>query len=130
MPCNLRYLTWADFDEAVAGFEKPICDGFYPLPRGGFPLAVALSHRFGKPILTKPTNMSIIVDDIADSGKQLQEVRLKYGSLPAIVWLKRYTCKERYITFHKAVMNDDWIVFPWENKEKAIEDYEQYITNK
>lgn len=130
MPCNLRYLTWEQFDEAIGSIPMPICDGFYALPRGGLPLAVALSHKFGKPLLARPTYKSILVDDIADSGTQIAKFRLEHGAIPAIVWVLKKRCTQKFITHAMYDETDDWIVFPWENKEKALEDYENYITNK
>lgn len=126
---KMRYITWEEFDEAVSQMPKPICDSFYPIPRGGLVLAVALSHKWGKPIVDRPTKLSIIVDDIADSGKTLNEVRLRYP-YPAYVLVKRNTCKLNAITYAIGMDDEDWIVFPWENKEKAQEDYEHYIARK
>lgn len=75
---KMRHITWQEFDEFVASYPKPICDSFYPVPRGGYCLAVALSHRFGIPLVDSPKKLSIIVDDIADSGKTLSKIRLRY----------------------------------------------------
>jgi len=126
---NIRYITWEEFNEALDRFPNPICDSFYPIPRGGMVLAVALSHKFSKPIVDRPTKMSILVDDIADSGKTLQNIRLRYP-YPAYVLARRYTCKQNAITSVIEIDNDDWLVFPWENKQKAKEDYESYISRK
>lgn len=126
---NLRFLSWEEFDNAVASMPNPICDSFYPIPRGGLVLAVALSHRFGKPIVSFPTKLSIIVDDIVDSGRTLTQTRLRYP-YPAYALCKRKTCHINAVTYGIEIDNDDWIVFPWENKAKALEDYEQYITRK
>lgn len=126
---NIYYLSWQEFDEIIATIKKPVCDGFYPIPRGGLVVATVLSHQFNKPILAKPTHLSIYVDDIADSGKTLRDLRLKHDA-PAIVLLKRHSCDLRALTFGKEIPNDDWIVFPWENKQKAIDDYTSYISRK
>jgi len=126
---NIRHITWEEFDVALNLFPHPICDSFYPIPRGGMVLAVALSHRFNKPIVDRPTKLSILVDDIADSGATLQKIRLRYP-YPAYVLARRYTCKQNAITSVIEVLNDDWLVFPWENKAKAKEDYELYISRK
>lgn len=125
----IRLITWSEVDEAIAKMPKPICDGFYPIPRGGLCIALMLSHRFGKPILDRPTHLSILVDDIADSGKTLQKIRLRHP-YPAYVLAKRYNCREKAITFGILIENDDWLVFPWENKEKAEEDYANYLSRQ
>jgi hypoxanthine phosphoribosyltransferase len=124
---NIRHITWAEFDDAMAILPRPICDSFYPVPRGGLVLAVALSHRWNKPIVSRPTHMSIIVDDIVDSGQTLRKLRPQYP-YPAYVLCKRSSCKEIAIHTGMIIENDDWIVFPWEDKTKAEEDYELYTT--
>lgn len=126
---NIRYITWEEFDRALNWFPAPICDSFYPIPRGGMVLAVALSHRFGKPIVDRPTKMSILVDDIADSGKTLNSIRLRYP-YPAFVLARRYTCKQNAITAALEIDNDDWLCFPWENKSKVEADYHKYKCGK
>ena len=126
---NFRIITWAEFDNALANFPKPVCNNFYAIPRGGLVLGVALSHRFNKPLVSRPDNMSIIVDDIADSGKTLRDLRL-FAPYPAYVLCQRYTCKERAITSAIQIDNDDWIVFPWENLKQAEKDYESYKTTR
>ena len=125
---KIRHITWQEFDEAVAKFPKPIGDGFYAIPRGGLCLAVALSHRFDKPILSSPTKLSIFVDDIVDSGRTLAKMRLRYGGLPCFALVKRASCNERAINYIWEMKDEDWIVFPWENKDKVKDDYEKYIS--
>ena len=118
---KMKFISWEEFDIALNQMPKPICDSFYPVPRGGLVLAVALSHKWGKPIVSRPTKLSIIVDDIADSGKTLTQIRLRYP-YPAYVLVKRDTCNLGAITSAITMKDEDWIVFPWENKEKAKED--------
>ena len=126
---KMKFISWEEFDIALNQMPKPICDSFYPIPRGGLVLAVALSHKWGKPIVSRPTKLSIIVDDIADSGKTLTQIRLRYP-YPAYVLVKRDTCNLGAITSAITMKDEDWIVFPWENKEKAKEDYDNYISRK
>lgn len=131
IPMNFRVITWGEFDEALSRFPKPICNDLYAVPRGGLVLGVALSHRFNKPLVSVPNSMSILVDDIADSGKTLRDIRLvKRFPLPAYVLCKRYTCTDKAITSAIEIDNDDWIVFPWENLEQAEKDYEQYKSTR
>ena len=89
---NLRYISWKEFDDALASMPKPICDSFYPIPRGGMVLAVALSHRFGRPIAYLPTKLSILVDDIVDYTFlvlllrwQLSQTSLRCGNMHVIL---------------------------------------------
>lgn len=127
---NLRYFTWEEFDEVVAKTPKPIARDLFPLPRGGLVYAVALSHKFGLPLTTRATVHSIYIDDIADSGKTLLNTRISHGSYPVHCIFKKSNCRERGVFGIIEDDTDDWIVFPWENKDKAQEDYEQYIARK
>ena len=122
---RLRYYTWEDFDDAVRRTERPIGDSLYPIPRGGLVYAVALSHKFGLPIVQCPSKKSVFIDDIADSGRTYLETRVKWKNSTLHVLLRRETLSP--IGIHAVdTFNEDWIVFPWENKDKAQEDYEQY----
>jgi hypoxanthine phosphoribosyltransferase len=122
---NLRYYTWENFDDAVNRTPRPICDGLFPIPRGGLAYALALSHKFGIPILGHPTKKSVFIDDIADSGRTFLQHKIRYGNTPIHVLLRRETLSPIGINAVDT-FTEDWIVFPWENKDKAMEDYEQY----
>jgi len=122
---NLRYYTWEEFDDAVRRTPKPIADALCPIPRGGLAYALALSHKFGLPIVERPTNKSVLVDDIADTGRTHLQYKIKWRSVPVHVLLRRETLSPIGINAVDT-FTEDWIVFPWENKDKALEDYEQY----
>lgn len=127
---KLRYFTWEEFDEAVAKTPKPIARELCPLPRGGLVYAVALSHKFGLPLTTRASVHAVFIDDIADSGRTILDARLKQGNAPVHCLFKKTRCRERGVFGIIEDDTDDWIVFPWENKDKAQEDYEQYIARK
>lgn len=127
---KIHEYTWADFDYALSKVQKPVCESLCPIPRGGLIFAVALSHKFGLPLVSRPTTTSILVDDIADSGKTIQEWKLLWHNCPTIVLLRRSSCSPVGITALDVIDNNDWVVFPWENKQKAKDDYEQYIASK
>jgi hypoxanthine phosphoribosyltransferase len=104
-----------DIDEIVEKLKSRVIkiDGIYGLPRGGLPLAVSLSHALDVPLLLDGqacTTNTLIVDDIADTGKSLSYfeehfiVTLFYhqdSTIKPDIWLRKKT--------------DKWIVFPWEN---------------
>jgi hypoxanthine phosphoribosyltransferase len=127
---KMRNYTWEEFDQAVAKIERPICDYLCPVPRGGLILAVALSHKFGIPLAHIPTRNCAYIDDIADTGETLINWKLLYGNYPSVVLIRRSSCSSLGIQAAEVIDTDDWIVFPWENKEKAQEDYDSYITRK
>lgn len=127
---KLRYFTWKEFDEVVAKTPRPIARELFPLPRGGLVYAVALSHKFGLPLTTRASVHSVYIDDIADSGRTLIKTRIHHGNGPCHAIFKKTRCPERGVFGIIEDDTDDWIVFPWENKDKAQEDYEQYIARK
>ena len=91
-----QYLTWDDFNDAVTAMLKtmseqidqgklPKLQGIYGMPRGGLPLAVALSNMLNLPLLMAPIEKCLIVDDIFDTGRQ------------AMPWIRRYVLHNRAI---------------------------------
>ena len=103
------------------------------LSRGGLIPAVLLSHFFDKPFyaLNKPynteipsTGISLIVDDINDTGKtfaRVDELLLeKYSNLYKVyVSLIENTASPFAVDYSANEINKEedpsWIVFPWEN---------------
>ncbi len=114
---NVEDYSWRQFDKDVTkiirlleqGHKK--FDGVWGPPRGGLPLAVILSHALDIPFLLRPrSKKTLVVDDIADTGKTLDRyagknyiVTLFYHPKSTVVpniWIRKKSKK--------------WIVFPWE----------------
>ena len=94
-------------------------DGVYGVPRGGVPLAAALSQRLLWKLTEEPTCNTLIVDDVVDSGK----TRLRFRENDfASIHIKEVTPPENYPTIwlHK---EDCFIDYPWEVGETTIEDH-------
>ena len=122
------YLSWDDIDHLVDIISKHTpeeIDSIMGLPRGGLIPAVILSHKLNLPLVFKPTKNTLIVDDICDSGKTFIEIDSKYPNLKfACLHLKPHTSKFTPHIWAISWDSDDWIVYPWENKEAdAIQDY-------
>lgn len=111
------YYTWQEFDadtrrivSKIKNIRRHNFDGVWGPPRGGLPLAVVLSHALNIPLLLKPTKKTLICDDIADTGRTLDQfnnkniiVTIFYHNQSMVVpniWLRQ--------------KKDKWIVFPWE----------------
>ena len=124
-----RYISWEEVETLVNILHDNILesdedfDTIYGLPRGGLIPAVMLSHKTGIPYkLGYGTDYgnALVVDDICDSGKTLQPLKYKtavlhYKPHTSIIEPTFYACKFEC---------DDWIVYPWENKDaKSIQDY-------
>ena len=133
---NKKFITWEEFNTAVDAMEKhylahhivPSCQAVFGLPRGGLPIAVALSHRLDLPLLMnyydkKATfnDKILIVDDIADSGSSLKP----YENHDDVIFTMHH--REGSITIpHFWVWDaeDDWIVYPWERQDsETLQDY-------
>ena len=127
-------LTWNDFDQAVdriATFcaAAPLT-GVYGFPRGGLPLAVALSHRLGVPLVTTPAAPgTLIVDDIHDTGQTLAPLlRPEPPATPSPlvwVWVTRESAPRGYSAVWVGI-GEEWIVFPWEDPAQADQDQRDY----
>jgi hypoxanthine phosphoribosyltransferase len=64
----------------------------------------------------------LLIDDIADSGRTLQEPSY-FGFLTATL-VKRYTSTFTPDYIGCTIYNDNWIVFPWETaNSQPIQDY-------
>lgn len=124
---RFRRLSWREFDRAVALLADPMpaATCIYGVPRGGMPLAVALSHRTALPLVLRPQPGMVIVDDIADSGATLARLLAQFPDCRAITWVRRMGCKVPTRSFHHAP-EGEWIVFPWEDAGRAEADWREY----
>lgn len=113
-----EYLTWEEFDQMAIQIANDLrkkniqFSNIYGIPRGGLILAVRLSHLLSKDLILNEkdnSKLSLIVDDISDSGRTLEHFKnnkkvtlyYKEGSIVIPdIWIKKKTV--------------DWIVFPWE----------------
>lgn len=97
-------------------------DGIYAIPRGGLFIGMWLSNKTGLPLLLAPTQHSIVIDDIIDSGSTIEQYFQKWrqGQRPYIVaW---YINKERKedlvakgnIVWFREKEAKDWVEFFWE----------------
>ena len=124
---NLKF-SWTDFDCAVkqivwqltAGDKLDKFDAIWGVPRGGLVLAVALSHRLDKPIISDIDQLSIpanhgrflVVDEICDTGKTLSCFK---NLLTATIHYNPASSFRPTIWVHTK-SGHDWIVYPWEVK--------------
>ena len=112
-------LTWGAYGVIVNELVKKIksgkerYDGIFGIPRGGLSVAVALSHQLNLPLLLYPTEKSLVVDDISDTGKTLQSYKNK--SIATLYTTKWTKTKPNYYVGEK-FSKKEWIVFPWEKR--------------
>lgn len=132
MSRDLFALTWADFDLAVDYIADKLpgdIDGIIGIPRGGLPLAVALSHRLTKPLVQSPSQGARLlwIDDIVDSGKTLNHYRHQYPQFVYATWVQRGDHK---VIAYNTLENDRWVLFPWEQKVNAQTDAQAYENSR
>ena len=125
-----EFITWNVIDEAVTDIAFNIKNtnkdfkGVYGIPRGGLILAVKLSHKLDLPLIMSKDELdenSIIIDDIADTGRTLWDF-LEYQSYVVTIHKhEKSIFKPDYSVLDKG---DKWIVYPWETEDsEEIQDY-------
>ena len=89
----------------------------YPVPRGGIPVAIALSMKLGIPIDSKSLwHDCLVVDDIVDSGATRNKFK-EYDF--ACLHVKDYTMKEFHPTYSISFMNE-WVEYWWEEAQDEL----------
>lgn len=130
MSRNLLPLNWEDFDIAIGRLIYKLqgidAVGIYGQPRGGLCLAVTLSHYLELPLLSEPQDGMIWVDDICESGLTIANIQHKCAAKAVWVTMKpSLDVIAAYVTF-----DHPWVIFPWENAEKALDDMEAYLATR
>ena len=128
----MRVLSWAQFDQAVAQLAARFADaeltGVYGVPRGGLCLAVALSHAMERPLLSSPDRSALIVDDVYETGRTLTAVHDQVPQALFAVWVSKGT--PDWWTAALVADSSEWLVFPWENVERARADEQAYRASR
>ena len=123
----LRYFTWNEFDKSIEFIANKSkiwkLSGIYGVPRGGLCLAVALSHKLNIKIIEKPQKNSLIVDDIYETGHTINNFKNIEGVNIFVLFSKK---KPTWWNTVNLSQKNEWIVFPWENKENVLLDQNEY----
>lgn len=123
---TVRRLTWSDFESCLDHICARVngVRGVLGVPRGGLPLAVALSHRLDLPLLAAPVPACLVVDDVRESGLTLGRY-LCVDSCLVWVWVDKLPGGD---VVQSVIRADpaEWIVFPWEDSGKAVDDRARY----
>ena len=98
-------------------------NSIYGVPRGGLVVAVVLSHKLDLPIVSSIgiNKKTLVVDDISDSGETLQDCdygwksKFKDSEMTSAVLFQRKTTGYG-ADFIGELIDDEWLVFPWEVK--------------
>jgi hypoxanthine phosphoribosyltransferase len=113
----------------------PAIKAVYGIPRGGTILAVMFSHMLdGLEVVFDPhayENGSgeglLILDDIAETGFMMRRAAEALSESCRATLFKRATADaDCYSAFIMHGGNNQWLVFPWENRDRAVEEYDRY----
>ena len=109
-------------------YELEDLNGIYGIPRGGIIVAVMMSHKLQLPYIDRLQTMYgkrfIVLDDIADSGKTLQQMKAEVfdNALFATIHYNSESVVEPHFWIKEKLT--DWIIYPWERvNAKPIQDY-------
>ena len=116
-----HHYSWEDFGkdaliliDQLKSLEKKF-NGVFGPPRGGLPLGVMISHHLGIPLLANPIDEhTLIVDDIADTGKTLEKFKDKNFIVTLFYHEQSIVVPDIWIKEKKGI----WITFPWEKLSK------------
>lgn len=122
---NTLELNWIDFEKLAIELAIQIKEAkfvkisnIYGVPRGGLVLAARLSHFLDKPLITNwedRTPDTLIVDDIADTGKTLSNLCSIHDWKTATLFFCPNSCF--HPRFSVAIKSKGtWVEFPWEKK--------------
>ncbi len=127
----MNKLNWLEFEECINNISEKCKNkafvGVYGFPRGGLCIAVALSHSLNIPLLTKPTNNSLIVDDIYETGCTLEKIR-NLKDTETHVWISK--APPEWWNAYKTINNNEWVVFPWEDVRNAKDEEVLYYQSR
>ena len=112
-----HHVNWIQLEYLVNKIVENIPQGVsnvYGIPRGGLVAAVMISHITGLPFSDSISESTLIVDDIYDTGETM-EPYLKEGYHCATLFSKHNV--DNLIVGKYLLHDDNWVVFPWENKQ-------------
>ncbi len=123
----MRILKWEEFNSCINSMSSSCkgtqFTGVYGVPRGGLCLAVALSHSLNLPLLKEIKRGCLVVDDVYETGKTLSQL-INAREITTFVWFSKVEP-----IWWKAIEisnPDEWLVFPWENRDRAENDMKTY----
>ena len=98
-------------------------DSLFPVARGGVPIALLLSQKLGLPVVDELKPNSLVVDDLIDGGKTLEQFPDNHK---AVLYAKEYSPK---ISHYSVKLVEGWVQFPWEKegREDAAENFRRIL---
>ena len=115
-------------EEIARQIKKAKCSyrRIYPIPRGGYIIAIQLSRLLCVPIECDKEKINcntLVVDDICDSGKTIEE--FKDFDIAVAYAKKRSISKVKYCG--GIVEENDWLIFPDEHETTVEENIRRIL---
>ncbi len=127
----MRFLDWDEFNSCIKSItiacKHKQFSGVYGFPRGGLCLAVAMSHSLNIPFLEDLKADCLVVDDVYETGNTLNQV-LEVPRITTFVWFSKVT--PQWWNAVEISNPNEWLVFPWENKDHSEADMKAYQNSK
>jgi len=124
---NKIKLSWDDVETVVDKLchfiprDVSIVDSVHGISRGGLVPATLVSHRTGLPYVDVIGPNTLVIDDIADSGKTLEEYP---GAWKGVLYYKVKTSSFTPNIWGELHEGEEWLIFPWEKyNSPSIQDY-------
>lgn len=123
-PGDLWTATWQDIATQVALVAKRWEPrNVFGIPRGGHVPAAMLATLWGTQVLTDPEPGCLMLDDLVDSGRTMDEWLYLFGS-QGVDFDALYRKPTSPETPHREqpTLVEGWVVFPWERESSGPED--------
>jgi hypoxanthine phosphoribosyltransferase len=124
---NKLLVTWDDINGLIKEivyqipWQTPTIDSVHGITRGGLIPAVIISHQMSLPYVNVIGPNTLVIDDIADSGKTLEN---SPGVYTAVLFYKSHTSTFKPNIWGKEHEGDEWLIFPWERlNSDPLQDY-------
>ncbi|MEK7087418.1 MAG: hypothetical protein AAB648_01565 [Patescibacteria group bacterium] len=111
----VKNLTEYEKNNQLSLFTSGRFDGIYGIPAGGLVLAVYLHYRLKLPLMLAPTESTLVVDDIVDTGFTMSHYISK-GNFTVALFCRKGCNRKPNIWLREK--EEKWVRFPWEGEEE------------
>jgi hypoxanthine phosphoribosyltransferase len=140
---QMYMMSWDEIDRAIHSLTEHIKNlgikYIYGVPRGGLIPAVMLSHRIGAKLVDqeqlevdRPEKL-LIIDDIFETGLTMSFYKETYPNAQYVCLFCKQKDMSRLMNSPIQILQElgnDWVVFPWEDPEKANAEFFDYCQRR
>ena len=136
---KIIYYTWEEFKNDVEILAEMIKENYkvktiYGIEKGGLIPAVMLSDRLSIPLVKRKqvNSNTLVIDDIIETGytiaKLAKEIKDKK---PIVITLWATEGFQKIPDLYRNTKEENqWIVFPWENKLQAEQNFKEFYAKR